>query len=94
MQRWSGGALALALMLSWIGVGHAFSLGPDRIDAAEAPAEVRIELEERAAASAPESQPEPQALQLTPVPEPSTIVQLSLGLGGLTLLGSRVRPRG
>jgi len=84
MQLWFGGALALALMLSWIGVGHAFSPGSDP---AGGDAGVMAGLDE----PEPELVPSGQEMILTPVPEPSTLLLLTMGLGGLAVLGSRAR---
>jgi len=86
MQCWFGGAVALALMLSWIGVGHAFSLDSDPTGG---DAGVTIGLDE----PEPEMVPDAQEMVLTPVPEPSTLLLLTMGLGGLAVLGTRARTR-
>lgn len=85
MQCWFGGALALALMLSWVGVGHAFSLGPDPAGEDAAAALGLYEPE-------PETVPDAEEMVLTAVPEPSTLLLLTMGLGGLAVLGTRARP--
>ncbi len=88
MRWWSGSVLALALMLWSIGLGHAFTLGPERASART------LESPEPSGPGRDEAEPaEGDELQLSPIPEPSTFLLFASGLAGLAIIGTRARPR-
>ncbi|MGI9432109.1 MAG: PEP-CTERM sorting domain-containing protein [Myxococcota bacterium] len=108
MRWWSGSVLALALMLWSFGMGHAFTLGPERasartLESAElsgpAGADALAEADELQRSPIPEpSSPDVDEadlaeLQLSPIPEPSTMLLFSSGLAGLAIFGNRARRR-